>query len=345
MNAQQPREVAILRSHRPRSSLRLALLAVSLTALAPITAGATFVEGPAAQAPVAMTTAQAATPGYLTIQFGRAMWTVANGCTAIPGALTLAQIAQDLQARSMTATGTVVVDRVDSGTKRYCQGDDMYANWTDLASLNTTYGWQFVSDGLTHGDMTKMTPAQQQQESCGSLSPLESHGFNSAWGLFAYGDNHFTNQIQTNVVSTCFAYGRTYRGGVNMRANMKAPWFQNTNSITGGECNVAGQACYKLSTTNGKHYESPATFEKLVAGEGSNQWIDLQFYRLVTGSGNISPELSWNCTSSNWQLHWTSSTEMYCQNDFDAIMSDVPAGVVTADPATVATAWGRTPPS
>ena len=173
MNAQQPREVAIPRSHRPRSSLRLALLAVSLTALAPITAGATFVEGPSAQAPVAMTTAQPATPGYLTIQFGRAMWTVANGCTAVPGALTLAQIAQDLQARSITATGTVVVDRVDSGTNRYCQGDDLYANWTDLASLNTTYGWQFVSDGLTHGDMTKMTPAQQQQESCGSLPPLE----------------------------------------------------------------------------------------------------------------------------------------------------------------------------
>src|ERR1700683_3383325 len=110
MNAQQPREGATLRSHRPRSYLRLALLTVSLTALAPITAGATFVEGPAAQA-TAMTTAQPATPGYLTIQFGRSIWTVANGCVALPGALTLTQIAQDLQARSMTATGTVVVDR------------------------------------------------------------------------------------------------------------------------------------------------------------------------------------------------------------------------------------------
>jgi hypothetical protein len=188
-----------------------------------------------------------------------------------------------------------------------------------------------------------MTPAQQYQESCGSLSAFTSHGFNSAWGLFAYGDNHLTTAIQTSVVSTCFAYGRTYRGGTSMRARMRPPWFQATSSVTGGACNVPGQPCYSIPRVNGKHYNSPLTLAPLVANEGADQWVDIQFYRLVSGSSNQSPVWSWDCTSSNWQLHWTSQTEVYCQNDFDIIVSQVPPGIISADPATVATAWGRLP--
>jgi hypothetical protein len=35
---------------------------------------------------------------------------------------------------------------------------------------------------------------------------------------------------------------------------------------------------------------------------------------------------------------------MYCYSDFLRILDTVPAGVTVTDPATVATAWGRTLP-
>jgi hypothetical protein len=63
--------------------------------------------------------------------------------------------------------------------------------------------------------MTTLTPEQQFAESCGSLDTFTAHGHTSAWGLFAYPDDEYTEQIQTDVVSTCFAFGRTYDDGVS----------------------------------------------------------------------------------------------------------------------------------
>lgn len=310
-----------------------AALITGLAALAPISASTALSQGPMAATPG---------PGYLTIQFGRSIWTVAYQCKQVAGALTLVDVANDLKAHAMSATGTVVVDRTNR-TGRLCEGGNLYSNWSDLARLRDTYGWQFVSNGLTHDDITGMSPEEQAEETCDTLDTFTAHGFNSAWGLYAYGDNHFTTAIQKNLVSSCFGFGRTYRGGVNMRATTIAPWFQKTNSILGGDCNIVGQPCYILKSTGGQHYQSPLTFANLVAGEGKDQWIDLQFYRLVTGSSHLTPAYSWDCTNSNWKLHWTSSIEMYCQNDFDSILSHVVPGVIVADPATVAMAWGHHP--
>ena len=177
-------------------------------------------------------------------------------------------------------------------------------------------------------------------ESCGSLPSFTAEGL-SANGLFAYPDNQFDSTVQSQVVSTCFYYGRTYRGGVNYESTMNPDGFQASTSITGGACEQVGAPCYR--TINGqkhKHYTSPAKLEARVAREGDNQWIDLQFYKLVTGAGHDG-RYSWDCSSSDPTLHWTSQPEEYCQSDFDAILSSVPTGVVVTDPASVAAAWGR----
>ena len=88
----------------------------------------------------------------------------------------------------------------------------MHASWADLGTLRDTYGWTFYSGGARHANMTTMTAAQQLNESCGSLPVLESHGHTRGWGLFGYGNDKYTTQIQANVVSTCFSYGRRYVG-------------------------------------------------------------------------------------------------------------------------------------
>jgi hypothetical protein len=61
---------------------------------------------------------------------------------------------------------------------------------------------------------------------------------------------------------------------------------------------------------------------------------------LVSGV-SLNTSTAWDCTSSNWQEHWTNESETYCINDFDQAISTIPAGAVVTDPATVAAAWGR----
>lgn len=278
-------------------------------------------------------------PGYLTIQWGRSLYSTNNGqCQPLPNSLTIVDIARDLQSRGLVATGAVVIDRTFT-TGHYCDGASAYSNWTDLATLRDQYGWTFVSDGMTHDDITKMTADQQRNESCGSLPALQGHGHTRAGGLFAYGDNHFTTAIQTNVVSTCFAYGRVYRGGRNFRSRMGAPWFQATNSILGGNCAAAGAPCAN-AVAGAPTYANPQDIANLfnVAGD---EWVDVQFYRIVTGQSSAGPKSSWDCTSPDWRLHWTSQNEMYCQDDLDWALAQIPSGVVVTDPATVGNAWGR----
>jgi len=231
----------------------------------------------------------------------------------------------------------VVVDRTQVSS-RLCYGGSLYPTWSDLDNLRDTYGWSFDSDGMTHNDMTTMTATQQYEESCGSLAYLAEEGMTTADALYAYGDDESTTAIQANIVSTCYDYGRTYTGGVNSEATLSAPWFQNTNSVTGGACNDPTLPCYKLNV-GGKRYPSPAWISSLIQVT-ANEWAVIQFYRMVSGA-SLGTTPSWDCTSPNWQDHWTSETEMYCINDFDQVLSSIPADAVVTSPATVAAAWGR----
>lgn len=314
--------------------LRLLVGVVALAAVAPVSLGAAA-------------STSAAGPGYATIQFGRAIeGSYTNpGCVPVPGILRLDQAVADLHSLGLTAVGAVNVDRASTPAEG-CTNGDIYANWADLQALSAAYGFQVVSEGLNHNDITGETMAQQVAESCGSLPDFVSEGFTRAWGEFAYPDDMHTPAIQRNVVSTCFAYGRvySYTPTINVRSKLKAPWFEKADNVLGGECNVAGMPCYTLTTTVGRHYTNPAGWANVLKNETGDQWDDLQFYQLVTGSSNQSKAYSWDCTSSNWKLHWTSHTEMYCLNDFLTIIASIKPGIVVTDPATVATAWGRGTP-
>lgn len=290
--------------------------------------------------------ARAASHAYVTISFGRTQWAQTDDhCAPLLGAVTLDRVAADMAARGISGTGSVVLNRTTE-TSFTCVGSYYLSpGWDTLAWLRDTYGWSFISHSKSYRDMTTLTPRQRKAESCGTLPTFEDHGFLRAWAMFAYPGDRYTTRIQRHVVSTCFAFGRRYLPDINRRSTMSDPWFANVDSVNGGSCNRAGRRC---ETVNGAvyPYRSPAD---LIARVRVNpgQWYQLQFYRFVTGSRGTpggSRPWRWDCTTSHWRLHWTSRAELYCYRDFLRILDAVPSSVTVTDPATVAAAWGRTPP-
>lgn len=279
--------------------------------------------------------------GYLTLMFGRSQWTSTDSnCQQLPGALNLGQVADALAQRGLAATGAIVVSYArESG--RLCNGGFpvSYANWPDAAALRDDHDWTFLSAGKTYSDLTKLSVAQQRDKSCGSLPAFEQRGHNRAWGLFSYPNDKSNNQVQSQVVSDCFAYGRTYGDGTNVRSQLAPPWFQSTVSVDGGKCNNPAKACYTMQVGGGRRYDPPTELAALM-NPGDNQWNVVQAYRLVAGSQSIG-KWQWDCTSSDWRDHWANAIELYCMNDYLTVVDSIGPGTVVTDPATVAQAWGR----
>jgi hypothetical protein len=283
---------------------------------------------------------QAAGPAYVSLLFGRSQWAPGDNCVALDPsqAPTLVGMAQVLERYGAIGTGTVVTSWVQPSAHS-CSKGDLYASWADLATLRDSYGWRFVSDGVHHTDITKHDASWQYADSCGSLNDLSAHGHTSAWGLFAYPDNRYSTAVQTYPVSSCFAYGRTYATALNVRANMGPPWFQATLTLRGGSCNDSTQACYSVIKVR---YKDPSAAEALVASAGPDEWAAVQGYKFVSGTRTLGLT-NWDCSSADWHEHWTNVPELYCLNDYEAILASIPLGTVITDPATVAAAWGRSP--
>jgi IPT/TIG domain len=297
-------------------------------------------------------TPTATTPGYLTLLFGRTQWTPAYGCKTFattPPQPTLLNIAQALHSlpTPRSGVGAVITGRIGASTET-CVSGLLYPSWSDLAALRDQYGWSMISASQDYAYMTQLTSAQQRTESCGSLTVpggLYSRGHPRAWGMFAYPDSQWNETIQSSVVSQCFAYGRTYRTGRNIKSAMPSDHTQGTNSILGGTCAAPKPApcasqIIKDQYGNPTHYHSAVSLKNLMSVAG-DEWVVVQMYRLVTGS--FSGPGGWDCSSSDWTQHWTSLVEEYCYNDYLAAVSAIPPNVVTVDPATVAQAWNANP--
>lgn len=287
-------------------------------------------------------------PGFLSVILGRTLYAKGDGCQIPAGELTVNQIVPALDAMRIAVTAVVVPSRIpDKGVN--CVYGDLYPSWQDLGSLRDKDGLTAVSGSLSYNDLPSLTPAQQSQDSCGTLSTFVAHGDYRAWGLFAYPNNQYSTEVQTAVVQNCFAFGRTYSTTAktapnlltNYQSTMAAPWLQTTVDVGGGLCNDFSLPCHKPTGSGVGRYMSPSTLASLT-NVAAGQWTALQVYAFVTGT-NTTGNLQWDCSSPNWQEHWTSVFELYCWNDFVSAMSQIPSSVVVTDPATVAEAWGRTP--
>ena len=283
--------------------------------------------------------AEAPTPPFLTIAFGRTQWVTTRKCQPLRNTIPLDTVASAMAQRGLVGTGNVVVSRTLEHEQLCVRGYTLHPSWDQLAELRAAFGWTFISASTSYADMTTLTPEEQWTESCGSLPAFEAHGHTRAWGLFAYPNNRTNEDVQRNVVSTCFGYGRTYGDGRNRRSSTLEPWFQSTDDVTGGRCNDASLPCSTLATR--KTY-MPRTAIASLFHVAADEWVAVQFYRFVKGR-RLSGTPSWDCTATDWRAHWTSETEIYCWNDVRWALDQIPPDVLTVDPATVAEAWGRTP--
>ena len=233
-----------------------------------------------------------------------------------------------------------MISRANESTRLCWAKFTQHASWQDLAALRDDFGWQFVSAGGDYLNMTTLTPSQQYAESCGPLQALLDHGHTRASGSFSYANNKLTTEIQRDVVSQCFAFGRKYGTGITTDP-VPAPYFQSTHSINGGRCNDPALPCYTMAVKNDRRYTSPLVLIDR-ASVAPGEWASLQWYRMVTGTVQDGSNATWDCTSSDWRKHWTSVPELYRFNDFLRVVDGIPGDVEVTDPLTVANAWGRT---
>lgn len=295
--------------------------------------------------------AKATTPTFLTLLLGRTQEypTATPTCQPLPNTIDLDQAAATLHALGVNATGAVIVDRT-APTATTCVESDAYPSWSHLAQLTAQDDMTFISAGVDYEDNTLLSEPQAEANICGSLSAFTAHGDTSAWGLFAYPNNKQTVELQTDVTSDCFAFGRQY--GDKQTANPAAsPYLQHTASITAGACNNPALACYNLTTLSGPqnnntptHYWSLPSLEQLMT-PAAGTWGTVQMYKFVTDSyrPGATSGPSWDCTSPDWTDHYSSIAETYCWNDFMAAIAQIGSAVTVTDPASVARAWGEVP--
>ena len=282
-----------------------------------------------------------ATP-FLTLLFSRSEIMGASDCRPDRSGSSvnlITQVAPALARRGIAATGSVETGITRAATRACVHyRRSLTASWADLARLRDRYGWKFVSHGRTFAtNIASMTPKQQWSETCGSLLDLERHGHWSGDGLFAYPDNKWSAEVESNVISKCFAFGRRYASGPTTRAEAMAfPHWQRTTGVGGGRCNNPALPCSKLKTAT--TYHSPVALIRTLRRLAPNQWLTLQSYVFVTGDRKGQ----WRCRARHWQDHWTDNAERYCWNDYRRILDAIPSRVRVTDPKTVARAWGRT---
>lgn len=295
--------------------------------------------------------AAAAHQMYATLYFSRSEISAADACS--PDDTGIARldtvVAPYLQSLRMAGTGSLVTD-VTRKTKNNCthNGDSLTASWAQATSLAQTYGWHFVSATATYPiNITRLSPIQQQAETCGSANTIDNHGLPGAHGLIAYPGSHvLPTTVQAKYGVKCFAWGREYdKSGTTTTAMGAAlPFWQFTRAFNGGPCNDPAAACYTIAAQGSTRYATPAEIIALVDALKPGQWLTLQSYILVTGKNPpyIHNGTRWNCSSSDPDLHWTNDVERYCYNDFQQVVQAIRArGITVSDPLTVGVAFGR----
>lgn len=277
--------------------------------------------------------AVASAGNLVTIMFSRAQvqGVVSPGCTPVPGGVTIWQVADDLAAKGYVGTEAASTSlEVENGES--CVSGNLVLGWSDLRTLQSTYGWEVVPRGNAD-DRTAATSAQWD-DSCGLLPTFYSEGFPDAWAMYAYYGGPYSASMQSGVVNTCFSFGRTYRTNANPLP-VPSPYLVSVFSINGGYCSDPSLPCHTISAPNG--YTQPSTLQALVQSSG---WDVIQGYKFVTGSYSSS-SVSWDCTGADPSSHWSTRGEYYCYNDWQSVIDAIPATAQVVTPSQVAAMQAR----
>ena len=266
---------------------------------------------------------------YVTIMFSRAQveGVTAPNCTPMPNSVPIWQVAQDLAAHGYPATEAVTTSlEADTGERCNTNGD-LTLSWADLRQLQSQYGWDSIPRGNT--DDRSATTGQQYADSCALLPTFYSEGFPNAWAMYAYFGGPYSKTMQSTIVDTCFAFGRTYQVGPNPLP-APSPYLVKVFSINGGYCNDTTLSCHSVSAPY--QYTLPSALETLVQSAG---WDIIQGYKFVTGSYSSSA-VSWDCTGADPASHWTTRSEVYCYNDWQSVIAAIPATAQVVSPSVIA---------
>ncbi|GAA1787532.1 hypothetical protein [Nostocoides veronense] len=302
--------------------------------------------GPAANArSLEEDTRAPAAPAYLSIVFGRSIWTAS--CSPKPGMRTLLQTAADLKALGLPAVGGVVVNRIGT-TSRPCIRGVIYPTWSDLSTLRTSYGWSFVSQGMNYVEMTTLSTDEERYAESGATIPaLAAQGHSQAWGLFNY-PNDLQDAAAQAVVTRYFSFGRLYTETPQKNTRAAAttyPYPLLTYSLNGGRCNNPKLPCYSFPVRNDRRTTAMPDIVTVMRPR-PGEYALVQIYRLVTGkSGTMGQANAWDCTSPDWRNRWTGHPENFCRNSFLTALRQRSSSAVLTTPAAVALAWGRGRPT
>jgi hypothetical protein len=294
---------------------------------------------------------------YVTLLFSRSEITAADNCTADNSGVANLEtvVAPYLSSLRMTGTGTIVTGKTRKSAELCTHHNQSLAvSWDDAHTLANFFHWSFGSATATYpANISKLSNAQQYQETCGSAATLDSEGLPGAHGIIDYpGLQQPPTEIQSTYGAECFAWGRLYAksGTTDSSAGTTPPYWQNTRALNGGDCNDPAASCYTVPSYLGAghglpRYTTPDQIIALVNELRPGQWLSLQSYILVTGTSPpyTSNKDQWNCTSSNPDLHWSNDNERYCYSDFQQIVQAIAhrGGITVTDPLTVGIAFGR----
>ncbi len=267
--------------------------------------------------------------GYVSIMFAHTGELVRPDCSPDPQGVSLDTITQAFTARGMAPTGTLVSSWVGRCMAAVpLQPVPKYItvpSWQVLQGM-TSNGWGFIPHSRTYPDVTGLDAVAQHAEICGSKSDLVGHGMTGAAAMFAY-PNNFSNSQTQSVAQGCHYYeGRKYTSGVNTLSTLTAGRYVGTHSVNGGWCRNPSLPCHDFQGPMVKYdYEDIGALEARASAVAPGQWLVIQFYRAITGSGPDG-----DCTSPDWHDHWAVGTEYMCWNDILAVLDAVPttAGVV-----------------
>lgn len=305
---------------------------------------------PAAPPPTVTPAVRAVAPGpFVSLIFSRTEMGAADGCVADSAGIASlgTTVAPYLRSLGMPATGTLVTDKVLQATRKCTHArSSLMASWNDAAQLASAYGWTFVSHTATYpADLTHLTPARAEAETCGSAETIDAHGLPGGHGYIAYpGAQAAPTSLQAAYSARCFAWGRLYgsSGLTAKSAGTTAPFWQHTKAANGGACNDRTLPCYTLPV---QRYNLPSTIIGYLKGLGPGTWFTFQTYILVTGRSPAYAHstIAWDCTSANPAQHWTNDNERWCYSDYQAVIAAIAAvpHVTVTDPLTVGTAFGR----
>lgn len=305
----------------------------------------------AAVAPGIATAAHAQSSGpFLTLLFSRTAITAAQHCAEQTAGVARLDtvVAPALRNLGLHITGSLETGSMSDGTM-WCGHDNstLYASWQQAQSLASNFGWSFISHTSTYptsaGAWAAMSAQQRFDETCGSAQAISAHGLLGANGSMAWPDGYIFPPARS-LVEQCFDFSRGYgASGVTSESQATvAPYSEPVEGFSGGACNDPTAACYSAaSPLTTLRYASPAALLSQIDALTSSQWLTLQAYVLVTGA---MPG-QWDCTSPNWEDHWTSDDERYCWNDYLSVVCHLPSSVTVTDPAAVGAAWGRTVPA